>query len=1440
MPRYLGPIEIPEVTPSGTFPLTPDYPHGRAHEPIIVRHQMGPASAGGKIEQAYYVGPGAKRFTVRVAQLTPTEVQALAAFWRDHEGAAGAFIYNAPNEDGTTTAYTCRFAETGISYDYFLSCLCSVGVELIEIPTSNPAYVVSSTETRFPGAALETALAQPVQQIIPLVDIQPREAGAAAIHLSDRLCTVDGVQYEPRLLELPSIMQGMQGESDAVSLKLGNADRVLTQLANAVNLEGAEISYSLYHVATGIKLDIWAGNVSDWSGVAAGEVFTLSADDGFPLNLMYPPRNCSRNCWKVYGDAANGCPGAPGFSDCDQSWANCQARGLTNYFGGIQTDPQAVRTKDNSTGVWGFGRSTLTSCSQVADSLEAEVLPVVFCDFSTHADPAMGLPLNAKIAAGRDEGDFYDALAVACEGPIQFANPNYSSGGTNPHKLDGQDHHGWTSPKHNGYGLRLVPGADPVPAGQQYNFELGEGGDGIQTWNRGHRAAGTAFLEIRRSDEKGLQLSRLSEHAVQTCIRVGSTGYIWSGGVRSMRSGLTNPIWIAVNMLLRAAGVYFAPAAVQEEYFDVAAAEAAAAICDLTVPKILGTGTERQFTFVGVIQERKPVKQWIQEVLNCCLGYYTIAGGKVKFGIRCNSSSVEQFSDGNVIWGSISYEPLKPEFNRLSATFADEEYGFISSTLTVRDVTHAQFLGGSGQPEWRDGRISYVGASRKSQVARLLTTRLREEIGGIRPETYRYARKIRLRTTLLGLTVEPGMVCRLDHPDMPTYPATLPGSVDPSPERPHCLEFRVESWRLNPDFSVDIEGRSTHNEIYDLTFGPKPADVDANELPVEQTFAPANVTLRAYTRHDGYLHFNRVGVGIYPATVHRGKAEIYYIDEAQQDRYVRIVGRLAPGQTSVILDGDAPAVGQWILVDSELCYVEATEPIPGSPGFCTATLKRAQLGTAEADHDRVTTTLLWQDPTDPRHFRVDAGLNIGAGQVMFSDRPAPPITWQYISSYDPSTGDLWTVREDDYVLGEAVYVDPDYHRVQMLQLEIPFQPRFMVSSARANWDYPVHLPHAGVVLVRFSVENTRGISSDPITLYPVSPDDLAPQADGYESAWPHRVRTLDLDALQFQCSELPAGATASVFVPVCPAEAQPFEQAFAEIAGGPVPPIDPPAAIGSVSLANDTYTGTVTLGGAVDADSEVQVAVTGENEMHSLVWRAADEAVLPITLDAAATALAAHLNADPQFAAYYYAEASGAVVQLLDRTRIGGTLAAATRGTITAAAAGFTSHLGVLYGRKYAVAFTGGGYRSELSPLTQSTGPTGGATEIQLRGLPGTADAQVTGLEVYATRDGSDGPPWYLVATAALTDAVVIDSYTEAGLLPLPQYPGPTQPTQAGVVDVTVYRDGVTWFEMQIPADSARSNVVHGLALGQIQPDTEITVDADNNAGAVAFRVMLQ
>ena len=861
MTEYLGNVAIPEITPTGVFPIIPDYGFGMAEAPEVAIHQFGSANA--KIEQRFLIGSGARKFSIRKAYMNETERDELRTFWESNYGPYGAFTYNAPNDDGNgTTAYTVRFANEPLTWDFLLDAISSTGITLVEIPATDPSYTLGSTVTRFPSDALKTALLSQVQEIIPLLKIQPRTSGYPAIYVSDRRCTIGGQLYLARLLDWDGISQSLGNETDEAQFSFGNADRVMTNLVNDTNLTRATVEFSLYHVGSQIKIDLWKGELSDWSG-DEGPVFNVTAADGiYELTLPYPTRKVSRTCWKMFSDG-NGCPYASmstgldlthfptvDATTCDKSYdgANgCLAHGMKHYFGGVIAVPQSVMIKDNSTGTLGFGRSSVTSTSIVSDSVYDQVVPEIYTKDLSFTDVngyvTTGMSVNCKIAAGRAEIDFYEAIGIVSEGPITFnthgaVKVSSTQLGT-PYEiptLDGQYDHMF--PALQG---RMATGTDPVGAGDF--FSLDEGGNlagsnwrlayyGGNTYNDNF-SAGLAFLTIRRKDTGSLNLTMPTEHSMTCNVVEGIKGWIWTAAGARTWQVLGNPVWIVINMLLRALGLRFASASTAESYFDVDAAIAAAAICDTTVTKIIGTGTETQFTFSGILQEQKPLRDWIQEVLMNCLAYYTFSFGKLKIGIRENSSAVEAFTVGNILFGSLKLSALKPSFNHLTANFADIEYYFAANSVEIYDIDHAKLIGGATAPLFLKSNVNLCGTGTKSQAARIITTRLREELGGINATQWAAGRQLSYKTTVLALNTEPGMVCSMTHPDMPA------GVLSGAPT-PNYGEFRVQGWKLNKDYSIEITGVSTVDEMYDLTVGPKPADVPVSAVPTETIIAGAS------------------------------------------------------------------------------------------------------------------------------------------------------------------------------------------------------------------------------------------------------------------------------------------------------------------------------------------------------------------------------------------------------------------------------------------------------------------------------------------------------------------------------------------------------------------------------------------------------------------------
>jgi hypothetical protein len=820
MSDSLGPIPIPDPPVIGAFPLRGDFGSGVDLTPPIAIHVFD--QPGLRTEQRYLLGTGARRFRVHKDHLSCNEYDNLKAHWQQAQGVYAQFPYQHWGPGGSQ-AFTARYENPNLSIDQLVGLVTGdPGVTLLEIPAVTPTFNPSAVVTRFPASAdsgdpLTSALAMELQQFVPLIFIQARD-GSSPLYLSDRRCyvTVPGQAqhlYLPRLLSWSGISQTLSEASDSASFTFGNADDVFTKLTNQVNLYRATIQFALYHINSNYLINLWGGTARAWTIDTSGQ-FQLPASDGvFELSIGYPSRQLSRTCWKVY--KGRFCPSVSSFPDCPKDYDSCVARGVPKSFGGVVATPQTVHIKDNSTGVFGFGRSNLTSVSISDDSVYQRPVQEVYTDEA--------MLVNCDVAAGRDEDTFYSALGIVGEGPIGSYDPNLLR-----HTLDGQPPH---DPLRGG-GWRGILGNDP--AGTSDFFGLDQA-----PWNTvpagSTYAGGLAFAEIRRTDQKGLQLSAVSDRAMSVTIDQGIAGWIWTAPGQRVytgdnsdptKRGLANAVWVAINVYLRAIGLRVnsanasqVPAAEMEKYFDVNQAIAAAAICDIQVDKLVGTGQERQFPFRGALKEKKPLKDWLTEILNCCLGYYTFVAGKLWIGIRENSGVLpgNAFTRAHILFKTLQASPLTPQFNWLVGQFGDEEFNWALNSVTIYDIDQATFAGNSASPQYLQSTMNFVGVSNKSQCARIITTRLREEIGGVGLAEQAAARNLRFQTTLLALQTMVGDIISLTDDRLPNG----------------YMEGRVQSWILNPDYSVDIQTACTTDSMYDLDFGPKPVDAVAAPVPPE-------------------------------------------------------------------------------------------------------------------------------------------------------------------------------------------------------------------------------------------------------------------------------------------------------------------------------------------------------------------------------------------------------------------------------------------------------------------------------------------------------------------------------------------------------------------------------------------------------------------------------
>jgi hypothetical protein len=933
MSDILGRITVPAVINSGqTFPLTTQYPFGFSVERPVIVHRFGSLDA--KQEQRYYVGIGPRKFQFKHPNLNWAEGKQLRDFWESMQGPWQAFTYTVPNADGTTTGVLVTFEQTPISFEYLRSAV-QVGLNLVEVvdPTAAPTYTISSTCVRFPSTALSTALLSEVQQIVPLVHIRVRESAVADIYLSDRRVTVGGQLYLPRLIGIGEpgsdvlISQDIKGTSDNVRFTFGNGDRVMTQLANDTDLKYAEIDLCLFHVNSGILLQLWKGVIQNFTSDGT-PIFPVTCSDGFfQIMNQYPERQVSRQCWKTYNDGVN-CPwatkgrsssavtaagGDPGSCDYYLESANgCQVHGMAPYFGGHQADPQGVVIKDDSTGFLGFGRNVVTATSIISDTVWGLALPEIWCN--SGGNPLFAFLATALMVDYRDESGYADSLGILSAGPLGGFTASMVVTNADGYRyvvapmVDGYLWQGLAvngnlnvTKFQPGYGLRYIVGKDPATPTTDY-FSLGQGSP--QVWEPNVYAAGTAACEIRIVKSTTIQPSTPDQHQMTVPIDYGMWGWTWDqSGNRTAVQGLINPFWIAVNMLLRATALYGDPSTGSDPAggsgpassdqlamfvlpsLIVGDGSGAAEIAATQVAAILGTSTETQFQFQGIISAQKPFRDWLTEVLNCCLGFYTWEFGQLKLGCRINASAVDAYTLANSLYQTLRLTPIQAGFEHLVISFADVAYQYQANTGEYCDKSHAAYYGRAGSP--LTTQMHSVGCSTLSQSLRIAATRTREEIGGVTPAEWRDARTAAWQTTLLGLGNEVGQVVSMTHPDIPgvhgtcsvsgstatwvsgdqwTYAGTATGdtelinkeiliggsqvtitavasdgsTITTSPAPPSgtglpfqvvTMCFRIQRWSLKKDWSVQIEAQTVTASMYDLDVGPKPMDVVPVPLP---------------------------------------------------------------------------------------------------------------------------------------------------------------------------------------------------------------------------------------------------------------------------------------------------------------------------------------------------------------------------------------------------------------------------------------------------------------------------------------------------------------------------------------------------------------------------------------------------------------------------------
>lgn len=598
-------------------------------------------------------------------------------------------------------------------------------------------------------------------------------------------------------------------------------------------------------------------------------------------------------CSYLYDDPYNA-------SEPNVSPGGCVAHGMYQYFGGHPLTPQSIQIHDK-----GNSGNLVTSTSIVSDTAAGSPLPEIWCNQGAN-------PLNAYVANGimydyRDESTYADGGAIIGAGPLG-AYTIVDRGGTQPNgpftpgnggeyvlnpdtlqiqiapTLDGTPCFGFKAnvsgsgtvsyQTNSNAGLRQAFGYTPIPPTDEgYNqFGLTQDnsspGTAATVYNATYAAgnspmqfaAGTALVEIRiqKAAGQGIAPSVPESHSIAVPIAQGLMGYQWdyTGGTRTAQIGCTNPFWIAVNSYLRCLSLYNNTAsATQLEQFVLSSlvnadgVSGTADIANLSVPTLVGSGSETQFQFQGTIGSatsnggggRRPFRDYLQEILNCGLGYYTFEFGKLKLGIRENASAVQAFTVGNMLYQSLSLHPIQAAFEMLTYNFANVAYQFQGDQAYYFDRDHARYYGRGNAP--LSSTMNSIGICTMSQGLRCAATRVREEVGGVwekgietTPLEWKAARVANWGTTILALDTEVGQVVSVTHPDVPGgyNPDTWVQGVGPGTDGwiNGKSYYRIQSWKLKKDWSIEVTAQTVTPSMYDLDYGPKPKSVPVPSLKV--------------------------------------------------------------------------------------------------------------------------------------------------------------------------------------------------------------------------------------------------------------------------------------------------------------------------------------------------------------------------------------------------------------------------------------------------------------------------------------------------------------------------------------------------------------------------------------------------------------------------------
>lgn len=841
-----GLISIPDPTISGVFPWFGNYPSIRAASYDYVIHRVGLMKEQ-RILRSKLGHTWKVTFENVYTSMTPSDQNTLTTLWtfyNDHRNPQTLFYFYDPRESSetidptgvsTTGRYTCRFRESNLSFSVFRDRLHQGTLEVVAVDTTKtevtrlqyfPAktYRIPTPEwlaqASVPELSADTSIIHfaSFNRVVEQGSNEPYPLRVST-HRYFHNCTFGASptdtygHYLPRLLSWD--FQQELGQGDTGQVTLDDADLGITQYLEQVDITGWEMKFIIHVYGAlgdaGNPCQFWRGYVTDWSRNESDGTMQIRLNGAAGrLSQLIPHRLVTLNCPLEFNDmptvnqALAECPyaylGAGGDpATCDKSLDGtngCVAHGMRDYFQGLVVKPTKATGLLPRAHWYSFGRDSYNTISTALKTPFGKPIPYIY--------GAGKQIVEAEIFEYRDESEFKVASGILSEGPIGYANQGVYANSIGQVLLD-------NLPQHTGY--------QPVKAYGYLGQAVGTIIDPL------FRCSKLAFVSIRTIDTVGFEDSGgVESHRILVEVNYGLCGvrtYWWTGDLTLTRECYGGPIHYCYDIFLRALALRgYANSIVGgnddqprdqlldvDNFLDVETWQGSQ-VASLTDPAV----NETLWDFRGVLRDQKPAIDWMRDLMQCCPIDISFSFGKLSFKPRKDDITVLKpgmmvfQQNENIIDQSLTSIKLRPRFNSISYTYADENFDSAQQSVTIEDKIAQKRMGifkaaagyDSFVPNIMKQQITLSGVFKRSQIIRLATQVLREELGGDTVTEQENARVVHFKAPLMGMGVDLGEVFKVIHEE-------LPGGEG---------YFRCTAFRYSSDLATEIEGRTVYPSMY--------------------------------------------------------------------------------------------------------------------------------------------------------------------------------------------------------------------------------------------------------------------------------------------------------------------------------------------------------------------------------------------------------------------------------------------------------------------------------------------------------------------------------------------------------------------------------------------------------------------------------------------------